>query len=70
MIEKFVAVGVLVQGMRPVETRSGGRFDQQMGPAFVVGIVGQVESVGQAGSSEGEVALRVRPDRVQVDTER
>ncbi len=52
-----------------VEPGRRGRLDEEVGPAVVVGVVGEVELFGEEGGAEGQVALGVGADRVQVDTE-
>ena len=69
-LEQGAAVGVFVQHVGAVAAGGLRRFDEQMGPAWVVRVGRQVEPVGQAGGAEGEVALRVGRDGVQHVPER
>ena len=68
-IEQRAPVGAVVEHGRPVEAGGGRRLDEQVRPERVVGVVGEVEPIGEAARPEREVTLRVRPDRVEVDTE-
>ena len=69
-VDERVAVGVFVEGIGTVVPGGGRRFDQEVGPAWVVGVVRQIEPLGESRRSDHEVSLRVRCDRVEIDAER
>ncbi len=68
--DQRVPIGVLVQHLGPVESRLLRRFDEQVRPERIIGIVGHRETVRDPRARGEHVALRVRRHRPQSVTER
>jgi hypothetical protein len=68
--DQSCAVGALVQQLGPIVRCGGGRLDQHVRPSRLVRVVGDAGGLRQPGHAERQVALRVRADRGQLDTER
>ena len=68
-VQQRSAVSAFVEDVGAVVAGQLGRLDQEVRPSFVVGVVGEVEAVSEECATECQIALRVRADRVEFDTE-